>query len=47
MKMIRLVIIVLVVFLALGLWLTSYGNATSEERNMNYDISMLTPCLPI
>ena len=42
MKMIRLVIIVLVVFLALGLWLTSYGNATSEERNMNYGISIMT-----
>jgi hypothetical protein len=40
--MIRLVIIVLVVFLALGLWLTAYGNTTSEETNMNYGISMTT-----
>ncbi len=40
MKMIRLVIIVLVVFLVLGLWLTAYGNTTSEETNMNYGISM-------
>jgi len=42
MKMIRLVIIVLVVFLALGLWLIAYGNTTSEETNMNYGISITT-----
>jgi hypothetical protein len=42
MKMIMLIIIVVVVFSALGLWLTSYGNATSEERNMNYGISIMT-----
>ncbi len=42
MKIITLLIIVVVVFSALGLWLVAYGNATSEERNMNYGISMLT-----
>ncbi len=42
MKIIILVIIVIVVSSALGLWLTAYGNATSEERNMNYGISMST-----
>ena len=42
MKIIMLVIIVLVVFSVLGLWLTAYGNSTSEERNMNYGISMMT-----
>ena len=30
------------IFLGLGLWLTAYGNTTSEERNMNYGISMMT-----
>ena len=42
MKMIILIIIVVVVFSALGLWLVAYGNTTSEERNMNYGISMMT-----
>ena len=42
MKIIILVIIAVLVFLSLGLWLTASGNATSEERNMNYGISMLT-----
>ena len=42
MKMIILFIIVVVVFSALGLWLGASGNATSEERNMNYGISMTT-----
>jgi hypothetical protein len=42
MKMIILIIIVVVVFSALGFWLTAYGNKTSEERNMNYGISMST-----
>ena len=42
MKIIILIIIVVMVFLSLGLWLTAYGNATSEERNMNYGISMMT-----
>jgi len=42
MKMIILLIIVTVVFLSLGLWLTASGNATSDERNMNYGISMST-----
>ena len=42
MKMIILVIIVVTVFSTLGLWLVSYGNTTSEERNMNYGISMST-----
>lgn len=40
MKMIILVIITVLVFSSLGLWLVAYGNATSEERNMNYGISM-------
>ena len=42
MKMIILVIIIVAVFLALGLWLIAYGNTTSEETNMNYGISMST-----
>ena len=42
MRMIKLVIIVLVIFLALGLWMGAYGNTTSEERNMNYGISITT-----
>jgi len=42
MKMIKLVIIVVVVFSALGLGLVAYGNTTSEETNMNYGISMTT-----
>ena len=42
MKMIILVIIVVIVLLALGLWLTAYGNTTSEEKNTNYGVSMST-----
>jgi len=42
MKIITLLIIVVVVFSALGLWLIASGNATSEERNLNYGISMTT-----
>jgi len=42
MKIITLLIIVVVVFSALGIWLTAYGNITSDERNMNYGISMST-----
>jgi len=42
MKIIVLVIIVAMIFLSLGLWLTAYGNITSDERNMNYGISMST-----
>jgi len=42
MKMIILIIIVVVVFSALGLWLVAAGNTTSEERNMNYGISITT-----
>ena len=42
MKIIILVIIVTVVFLSLGLWMGAYGNTTSEERNMNYGISITT-----
>ena len=42
MKIIILVIIAVLVFLSLGLWLIAYGNATSEERNMNYGISIMT-----
>jgi len=40
MKIVILVIIVTVVFLSLGIWLTAYGNTTSEGINMNYGISM-------
>ncbi|MGB6369642.1 MAG: BsuPI-related putative proteinase inhibitor [Atribacterota bacterium] len=42
MKIIILVIIAVVVFSGLGLWLVAYGNTTSEEKNMNYGISMTT-----
>ena len=42
MKIIILVIIVAMIFLSLGLWLTAYGNTTSEQRNINYGISMMT-----
>jgi len=42
MKIITLLIIVVVMFSALGLWLVAFGNTTSEERNMNYGISMST-----
>ena len=42
MKMIILVIIVVMVFSTLGLWMGAYGNTTSEERNMNYGISITT-----
>ena len=40
MKIIILLIISVVVFSVLGFWLAVYGNTTSEERNMNYGISM-------
>jgi len=42
MKIIILLIIVVVVSLSLGLGLWASGNMTSEERNMNYGISMMT-----
>ena len=42
MKMIILIIIVVAVFSSLGFWLIASGNTTSEERNMNYGISMST-----
>jgi hypothetical protein len=42
MKIITLLIVVVFVFSALGLWLVAYGNTTSEERNVNYGISMST-----
>ena len=42
MKMIILVIIAIMVFSGLGFWLVASGNTTSEERNMNYGISMST-----
>lgn len=42
MKMILLIVIVVVVFSSIGLWMIAYGNTTSEERNMNYGISMST-----
>ena len=40
--MIILIIIAVVLFSSFGLWLIAYGNVTSEERNMNYGISMMT-----
>ena len=40
--MIILVIIAIMVFSGLGFWLVASGNTTSEERNMNYGISMST-----
>ncbi len=42
MRMSKLIIVIVVVFLNLGLWLTAYGNTTSEETNMNYGIFMTT-----
>lgn len=42
MKIIKLLIIVVVVFSAFGLWLIAYGNTSSEKTNMNYGISMTT-----
>jgi len=42
MRVVILVIIVVAIFLALGLWLIAYGNTTSEEKNMNYGISITT-----
>ena len=42
MKMIILIIIVVVIFSALGSWLIAYGNTMSEERNMSYGISITT-----
>jgi hypothetical protein len=42
MKMIMLIIVVVVIFSALGLWMIAYGNTTSEEENMNYGISITT-----
>ena len=37
-----LIIIVVVLFSSFGLWLGASGNTTSEERNMNYGISITT-----
>lgn len=42
MKMIILIIIVVAVLLALGLWLIAYGNTSSGETNMKYGISIMT-----
>lgn len=42
MKIITLLIIAVIVFSVLGLGLRVYGNATLEERNINYGISMST-----
>ena len=39
--MIILVIIAIMVFSGLGFWLVASGNATSEERNMNYGMSIM------
>ena len=40
MRIIILIIIVAMVFLSFGLWLTASGNALSEETSINYGISM-------
>ena len=42
MRVVIWVIVVVVILSTLGLWLIASGNATSEERNMNYGISMST-----
>ncbi|MCZ2845541.1 MAG: BsuPI-related putative proteinase inhibitor [Candidatus Bathyarchaeota archaeon] len=42
MKIIILIIIVVIVFSSLGLWIVANGNTLSEEKNMNYGISMMT-----
>lgn len=42
MKIIIMVIIAVTVLSVLGLGQIAYGNTTSEERNMNYGISMST-----
>ena len=42
MKIITLLIIVVVVFSAFGLWNAASGDTTSEERNMSYGISLTT-----
>ena len=42
MKIITLIIIAVMVFSGLGLWLTAYGNTTSEGKNISYGISMST-----
>jgi len=42
MKMIILIIITIMVFSSFGLWLTAYGNSTSEGKNISYGISMST-----
>ena len=42
MKMIISVVIAVMVFSGLGFWLVASGNTTSEERNMNYGISLMT-----
>jgi hypothetical protein len=42
MRIVILLVVIAVVFSSLGLWLTAYGNTTSEETNMNYGISMST-----
>jgi len=42
MRIIILAVIFAVVLSSLGLCLEAYGNTTSEERNMNYGISMTT-----
>jgi hypothetical protein len=42
MKIIILIVIVITVFSSLGVGLWASGNATSEERDMNYGIFMTT-----
>ena len=42
MKIIILVIIAIMVFSGLEFWLVAYGNTISEDRNMNYGLSMMT-----
>ena len=42
MRMIKLIIVIVVVFLNLGLWLGVNGNSELGERNMNYGIAVMT-----
>ena len=42
MRMSKLIIVIVVVFLNLGLWLGASGDTTSEEISVNYGISIST-----
>jgi hypothetical protein len=42
MRIVILLVVIAVVFSGFGLWFVAYGNTSSEERNMNYGISVMT-----